>query len=66
MLIESWDNTSLAEQERVFGRTRTSGAPIGATDEFDPVDLDAVDAAGNPVIDVNAHIRLASPTRTAA
>ena len=62
MLIESWDNTSLAEQERVIGRNRTSGAPLGGVDEFDPVDLDAADAEGNPVIDVNAHIRLASPT----
>ncbi len=63
MLIESWDNTSLAEQERIFGRTRTSGAPIGATDEFDPVDLEATNADGTPRIDANAHIRLASPTR---
>ena len=62
MLIESWDNTSLAEQERVIGRNRTSGAPLGGVDEFDPVDLDAADAEGNPVIDVNAHVRLASPT----
>ena len=62
MLIESWDNTSLAEQERVIGRNRTSGAPLGGVEEFDPVDLDAADAEGNPVIDVNAHVRLASPT----
>ncbi|MFV0309352.1 MAG: Dyp-type peroxidase, partial [Desertimonas sp.] len=28
-LIETWDNTSLAEQERVFGRIKDTGAPIG-------------------------------------
>jgi len=61
MLIETWDNTSLAEQERVIGRIKDTGAPIGAADEFDPVDLDASGDDGGPLIDVNAHIRLASP-----
>lgn len=62
MLIETWDNTFLAEQERVFGRVKDSGAPLGGTDEFDPVDLDAVDGSGTPLIDAFSHIRLASPT----
>lgn len=61
MLIETWDNTSLAEQQRVIGRFRVTGAPLTGVDEFDPVDLDAVDGAGEPVIDVDAHIRLAAP-----
>ncbi|MFV0308385.1 MAG: Dyp-type peroxidase, partial [Desertimonas sp.] len=61
-LIETWDNTSLAEQERVFGRIKDTGAPIGETDEFALVDLDALDAEGEPLIDPFAHIRLASPT----
>lgn len=60
-LIETWDNTSLREQERVFGRVKENGAPIGTADEFDPVDLQAVDEAGAPLIDRFAHIRLASP-----
>jgi deferrochelatase/peroxidase EfeB len=62
-LIETWDNTSLREQERVIGRVKDSGAPIGATGEFDAIDFDARDEDGEPRIDVAAHIRLASPAR---
>jgi len=61
MLIESWDNTSLFAQERVFGRIKDSGAPLTGTAEFDPVDLDAVGADGASVIDRLSHIRLAGP-----
>jgi deferrochelatase/peroxidase EfeB len=63
MLIETWDNTSLREQERVIGRVKESGAPIGADREFDEVDLEARDEDGDALIDVAAHIRLASPAR---
>ncbi|MEN3361516.1 MAG: deferrochelatase/peroxidase EfeB [Mycobacteriales bacterium] len=61
MLVESWDTDSLADQERVFGRTKDTGAPLTGTAEFDQPDLAAKDAAGLPVIDPNAHIRLAAP-----
>jgi deferrochelatase/peroxidase EfeB len=59
MVIESWDRTALAEQERTIGRAKYSGAPLGAADEFDPPDLDAREPDG-PVIDRDAHIRLSS------
>lgn len=61
MLIEAWDRASLGEQERVIGRAKGSGAPLSGTAEFDALDLDAKDAAGAPVIDVAAHVRLAAP-----
>jgi deferrochelatase/peroxidase EfeB len=60
MLIESWDTDFLADQENVFGRFKTSGAPLTGTHEFDPVNLQAR-KAGKPVIPLNAHIRLAAP-----
>jgi deferrochelatase/peroxidase EfeB len=60
MLIESWDTDYLADQENVFGRYKTSGAPLTGQQEFDPVDLQAM-RNGKPVIPVDAHIRLASP-----
>lgn len=68
MLIETWDNTSLGEQERVIGRAKNSGAPIASdgqagVEEFDPVDLAAAGDDGAPLIDPAAHIRLARPQR---
>jgi deferrochelatase/peroxidase EfeB len=60
MLIENWDTDYLADQQRVFGRFRDSGAPLTGAHEFDTVDLSA-QRAGAPVIDLNAHIRLAAP-----
>jgi deferrochelatase/peroxidase EfeB len=61
MLVEAWDRTALGEQERVIGRHKSSGAPLGAQAERDGVDLAAVGTDGSPVIDVDAHIRLANP-----
>jgi deferrochelatase/peroxidase EfeB len=60
ILFDVWDGTSLEGQERVIGRRKLSGAPLGGRDEYDPVDLDAK-KAGEPVIPADAHIRLASP-----
>ena len=61
MLIESWDRAVLAEQERVIGRAKQSGAPLSGTHEFDALDLAKRDASGKPVIDAAAHVRLAAP-----
>ncbi|HEY7622479.1 MAG TPA: iron uptake transporter deferrochelatase/peroxidase subunit [Solirubrobacteraceae bacterium] len=55
MLIESWDRTALGEQERVIGRRKVSGAPVGQHAEFDAPNLKG------RAIDVDAHIRLAAP-----
>jgi len=60
MRIESWDRTTLLEQERVIGRQKGSGAPNGLTQEFQELDLDRADDKGTPLIDVDAHVRLAS------
>ena len=59
MLIEAWDRTTLTEQERVFGRTKASGAPVGKSGEFDEVDLQSKGVHGL-LVDKDAHIRLAS------
>ncbi len=59
MLLEVWDRSSLEDQERTIGRRKYSGAPLGGTDEFDPLDLDG-EENGQPVIPVDAHVRLAS------
>jgi deferrochelatase/peroxidase EfeB len=59
MLIEAWDRVSLGEQEASIGRHKYSGAPIGNEDELDPVDLEARDENGEPLIPAGAHVRLA-------
>lgn len=61
MLFDVWDATSLEGQERVFGREKLSGAPLGGHSEYDPVDLSAK-RNGELTIPADAHIRLASPT----
>ena len=55
MLIETWDRTSLVEQEQIIGRTKGEGAPLGESKEFAPVDLTATS------IPEAAHVRLANP-----
>jgi deferrochelatase/peroxidase EfeB len=59
--LEHWDRMKLAFQEQTIGRQKASGAPIGGVDEFTPLNLDANDKDGNPLIAENAHVRLAAP-----
>jgi deferrochelatase/peroxidase EfeB len=65
MLIESWDTDDLSDQEQVFGRAKTSGAPLTGRAEFDPVELGAKKANGQTIIAPDAHIRLAAPATNA-
>ncbi|WP_328360280.1 iron uptake transporter deferrochelatase/peroxidase subunit [Mycobacterium sp. NBC_00419] len=60
MRIEAWDRTTLLEQERVIGRQKGTGAPNGLTQEFEELNFDIVDNKNEPLIDRNAHVRLAS------
>lgn len=60
ILFDVWDASSLEGQEEVIGRRKLSGAPLGGQDEYDSVDLDA-HSGGQPIIPVDAHIRLSSP-----
>jgi deferrochelatase/peroxidase EfeB len=62
MTVETWDRTSLAEQETIFGRSKGVGAPLGLADEFDEPDFAAVGPDGEPRIADTAHIRLAHHT----
>jgi deferrochelatase/peroxidase EfeB len=59
MLLEVWDRSALEDQEQTIGRAKYSGAPLGESEEFDPLDLEA-EKNGEPTIPVDAHIRLAS------
>lgn len=60
-LVERWDRTPLAEQERIMGRFKQTGAPLdnAGASEFVPPDY-AADAGGS-LTAVDSHIRLANP-----
>jgi deferrochelatase/peroxidase EfeB len=62
MIIETWDRTSLAEQEAIIGRGKGVGAPLGGVDEFDEPDFAALGPDGEPRIADVAHVRLAHHT----
>jgi deferrochelatase/peroxidase EfeB len=53
MHIETWDRASLAEQEKVIGRSKGEGASPGRSREHDPVILERMAP--------DAHVRLAHP-----
>ncbi len=61
MEIEHWDADFLADQEKIFGRHKDTGAPLTGGTEFTPLDFAAAAPSGGPVIDVDSHVRLASP-----
>lgn len=61
MRIETWDREALNGQETITGRTKGSGGPLSGGDEFAPIDFDAKDDAGQPLIDMKSHVRLAHP-----
>lgn len=64
MHLETWDRTSLEDQERTFGRHRDSGAPIGMKKEFDEIDLKSKNEAGELNIPENSHVHLAKKANT--
>jgi deferrochelatase/peroxidase EfeB len=57
MHIETWDRTSLKEQEDIFGRTKGEGAAYGNKRERDKVDLARLPE--------DSHVRLANPDSNA-
>jgi deferrochelatase/peroxidase EfeB len=61
MLLEVWDRSSLEDQEQTIGRRKYSGAPLGGSDEFEPLPLEE-EKDGAPVIPADSHVRLASAT----
>jgi deferrochelatase/peroxidase EfeB len=57
--LEHWDRMNVSFQEQTFGREKLSGAPLGAKNELDPIDLDAKNANGDPVVAENSHVGIA-------
>jgi deferrochelatase/peroxidase EfeB len=62
MTVETWDRSSLREQERLVGRTKASGAPLSGGEEHTEPDFDRLGSDGAPLIDPASHVRLAHPS----
>jgi len=62
MTIETWDRTSLREQEAIFGRTKKEGAPLSGGEEFTAPDFARQGREGEPLIDPASHMALAHPS----
>jgi len=62
MDLETWDRTSLREQEANIGRTKSEGAPLsGGSERTDP-DFSLAGRDGEPLIATASHLRLAHPS----
>lgn len=54
--MPGWEKLDRKSREVVFGRDVVTGAPLGAKDEFDPVDLNKTGDDGLPLIDERSHV----------
>ncbi|MEU7132927.1 iron uptake transporter deferrochelatase/peroxidase subunit [Streptomyces sp. NPDC046261] len=61
MLLDSWDNLTVAQQEKVIGRRKSDGAPLSGGTEKTRADLEKVGPDGVLAIAGDAHVRVASP-----
>ncbi len=61
MMIETWDEDPINDQQSIFGRSKQEGAPLSGTREHDVPDFHAAAAGGDaPAIPADSHIALAA------
>ena len=63
MNLETWDRTSLREQETLIGRDRVHGAPLSGGGEFTEPDFALVGRGKEPLISGISHVKLAHPSQ---
>lgn len=59
MLLDSWERIGVPEQERIIGRDKVEGAPLGQTSEADVPDF--TDDPDGRRVPLTSHIRRANP-----
>jgi deferrochelatase/peroxidase EfeB len=62
MDLETWDRTSLREQEGLIGRSKGGGAPLSGGEEHTAPDFALSGRGDAPLIAPTAHVRLAHPS----
>lgn len=63
MTIETWDRSSLREQETVIGRTKSEGGPLSGGQEMAAPDFEKKNADGTNSIEKDSHLALAHSSR---
>ncbi|MFD3586739.1 iron uptake transporter deferrochelatase/peroxidase subunit [Streptomyces sp. NPDC058683] len=61
MLLDDWEKLSLAAQEDVIGRRKSTGAPLSGGTETTAMDLEKTRSDGDYVVPINAHARITRP-----
>jgi deferrochelatase/peroxidase EfeB len=61
MTIEVWDRQPLGDQEMFVGRTKDTGAPLSGGDEHTEPDFAMPGSNDQPIIPVDAHVRVVHP-----
>ncbi len=61
MRIETWDRQPLGDQEMFVGRTKGEGAPLSGGKEFTEPDFEMGGSNDQPIIPVDAHVRIVHP-----
>lgn len=61
ILAETWDRTSLGEQEDLVGRTKGTGAPLSGGTEFTAPNFHRKGSDGKPLIMPDSHVAIAHP-----
>ncbi len=61
MHIETWDRTSLREQETNVGRSKAEGAPLSGGTEFTEPDFSLSGRGGHPLVNPSSHVAMAHP-----
>jgi deferrochelatase/peroxidase EfeB len=61
MHIETWDRSSLREQEQIIGRTKAEGAPLSGGAEYTPANFALAGRGGSPLVNPHSHLAMAHP-----
>lgn len=63
MHLDTWDRSTLREQEAVFGRSRDGGAPLSGGHEHSTPDFAISGSDGTPLIATDSHLAIAHSSK---
>ena len=63
MHLDTWDRSSLREQEATIGRTKGSGAPLSGGQEHSKPNFEVGSSSDSPIIPKDSHLALAHSSK---